>query len=80
MKRQGLSYEGGTLLDPRDGRVYNATMTVSPDGQRLTLRGYRMIPIFGTDEIWLRLPSSASADLDQSVVAKFSAQLQATAH
>ena len=59
MRRNGLDYENGTIMDPRDGSVYKAVMQVSPDGKQLKVRGYLGFVLLGRTQTWNRLPDNA---------------------
>jgi uncharacterized protein (DUF2147 family) len=61
LKRHGDKYDGGSILDPRDGNVYNAEAEVTPDGRTLLLRGYLGFELFGQTQSWTRLPDDAMA-------------------
>ena len=54
MRRSGLNYDGGTILDPETGTSYSANMKLSPDGNTLTVHGYVGIPLFGQSQTWKR--------------------------
>jgi uncharacterized protein (DUF2147 family) len=60
-------YDGGTILDPRNGNVYHAMMTLTPDGQTLIVRGYLGVSFLGRNEYWVRLPNSDLGTLDPSI-------------
>lgn len=68
MKPEGDDKFGdGSILDPRDGKVYHATMKVSPDGGTLIVRGYIGIELLGRNQYWTRLPDTAYSLLDPSI-------------
>ena len=60
MRRNGNWYDNGTITDPRDGSLYSALMRLSPDGQKLEVRGYLAISLFGRSQIWNRLPDDVA--------------------
>jgi uncharacterized protein (DUF2147 family) len=42
----------GTVLDPRSGAVYQATIALD-ESRRLRLHGYVGLPIFGMTQVWI---------------------------
>ena len=64
MKRDGMTYNDGTILDPRYGHIYKAMMTLTPDGTTLVVRGYLGISLLGQNQYWTRLPESAYNEID----------------
>jgi len=54
LKKAGENvYDGGEVLDPNNGKVYNAKVTVIDGGKKLEMRG--SILFFGRTQTWLRV-------------------------
>lgn len=51
--------QDGKLYDPKSGKTYTGSMT--REGNKLKLRGYVGIPLFGRTETWTRAPDSVPA-------------------
>ncbi|MDD2834084.1 MAG: DUF2147 domain-containing protein [Methylotenera sp.] len=51
---KGDSYEGGEILDPENGKTYRCLMKLDESGNKLEVRGYIGISLFGRSQIWTR--------------------------
>jgi uncharacterized protein (DUF2147 family) len=49
-----LQWSGGQILDPHNGKIYSCKITISPDGNTLTVRGYLGISLLGRSQTWHR--------------------------
>lgn len=47
-------WEGGSILDPENGKVYSCKLSLSPDGQSLIVRGYLGFSWLGRSQTWKR--------------------------
>ncbi len=54
IKLKGDSYEGGEILDPENGKTYRCKMKLDETGNKLEVRGYIGISLFGRSQIWTR--------------------------
>ncbi len=54
LKKDGDNvYGGGSILDPANGKVYNAKVTVIDGGKKLEMRG--SVLFFGRTQTWIRV-------------------------
>jgi uncharacterized protein (DUF2147 family) len=48
-------WDGGTILDPNNGKVYKVRMTPKDGGKSLDVRGYIGMPLLGRTQTWIRV-------------------------
>ena len=56
LRADGDEFTGGDILDPDDGRVYRAKVQLIEGGDKLKVRGFLGLSLFGRTQIWLRSP------------------------
>lgn len=54
MRPDGDGWSDGRVLDPETGGIYRGKMHLEEGGQKLILRGYLGISLFGRSQTWLR--------------------------
>ncbi|HET8897552.1 MAG TPA: DUF2147 domain-containing protein [Rhodanobacteraceae bacterium] len=55
MTRDGDEWNGGRILDPKNGKVYKCKMQLGADGKTLTVRGYIGFSLLGRSQQWQRV-------------------------
>ena len=50
----GDEYGGGEILDPQNGSIYHALLTMADGGKKLRVRGYFWVTLFGRTQVWER--------------------------
>ncbi|MBW8889430.1 MAG: DUF2147 domain-containing protein [Fibrobacteres bacterium] len=51
----GAGWDGGSVLDPANGKVYSCKLSLSEDSQSLTVRGYLGFSLLGRSQTWKRV-------------------------
>ena len=54
IKKKGDNYEGGEILDPDNGKTYKCKMKLDSTGNKLEVRGYIGVSLFGRSQTWTR--------------------------
>jgi uncharacterized protein (DUF2147 family) len=48
-------WEGGTVVDPNDGKIYKLKMTPIDGGKKLEFRGFIGFALLGRTQVWIRV-------------------------
>lgn len=53
LKEKNNQWDGGKILDPRNGKYYKCLMQVMDDGKKLKVRGYIGFALLGRTQTWI---------------------------
>lgn len=54
LKKEGDAWQGGKILDPKSGKVYDCKIHLTDGGQKLEVRGFKGISLLGRTQVWER--------------------------
>lgn len=54
IKQKDDVYEGGEILDPENGKTYRCKIKLDESGNKLEVRGFIGLSLFGRSQIWVR--------------------------
>jgi len=55
LMRDGEWWQGGTVLDPANGKTYRCKLKLSGGGDTLSVRGYLGVALLGRTQTWVRV-------------------------
>jgi uncharacterized protein (DUF2147 family) len=55
MKKDGDVWDGGSILDPKNGNTYGCKLTPIDGGSKLQVRGFKGFSFLGRTQIWERV-------------------------
>lgn len=54
IRQKGDTWEGGQILDPKNGKVYSVKVTPVEGGKKLDVRGFMGFSMLGRTQTWVR--------------------------
>jgi len=54
LKKDGDEYDDGTILDPKNGKVYKSKLVLEERAKKLNVRGYIGFSWIGRSQVWVR--------------------------
>ena len=58
----GRAWSGGTIIDPKSGKIYKCSLRLIDEGQKLEVRGYIGLSLFGRSQTWVRKVAPAATN------------------
>ncbi|GLQ89456.1 DUF2147 domain-containing protein [Dyella flagellata] len=55
VRKDGDVWDGGKILDPKNGKVYSVKLSLTNGGQKLDVHGYIGISLLGRSQVWERM-------------------------